>query len=81
IGGLLDRLTYLSLGLSVILGFIGVKMVLEALHHTGVSWALTIPVWVSLAVVIGVLAATVAASLIKGRRSARAQQPMAAGQD
>ncbi len=68
IGGLLDRLVYLSVGLSVILGFIGVKLVLEALHGSGVSWAVTIPVWVSLAVVISVLAATTVASLLKVRR-------------
>ena len=33
IGGLLERLVYLSLGLAVVLGFIGVKLVLEALHE------------------------------------------------
>ncbi|MBU3705831.1 MAG: TerC family protein, partial [Mycobacterium sp.] len=32
IGGLLDRLVYLSAGLSIILGFIGVKLMLHALH-------------------------------------------------
>ena len=32
IGGLLDRLVYLSVGLSVILGFIGIKLMLHALH-------------------------------------------------
>ena len=32
IGGLLQRLVYLSIGLSVVLGFIGVKLVMEALH-------------------------------------------------
>ncbi|MEP6853746.1 MAG: TerC/Alx family metal homeostasis membrane protein [bacterium] len=68
IGGLLDRLVYLSLGLSVILGFIGVKLVLDALHGSGVPWAVTIPVWVSLAVVIAVVAVTTAASLLKVRR-------------
>ena len=34
LGGLLDRLVYLGLGLSAILGFIGVKLVFEALHTT-----------------------------------------------
>ena len=33
LGGLLDRLVYLQLGLAVVLGFIGVKLVLEALHR------------------------------------------------
>jgi len=32
IGGLLDRLVYLSVGLALILGFIGIKLVLHALH-------------------------------------------------
>ena len=32
IGGLLRKLVYLSIGLSIILAFIGVKLVLEALH-------------------------------------------------
>jgi len=34
--GLLKRLVYLSKGLSIILAFIGVKMILEALHEVGV---------------------------------------------
>jgi predicted tellurium resistance membrane protein TerC len=33
IGGLLDRLVYLSFGLAVILAFIGVKLILHALHE------------------------------------------------
>ena len=37
IGGLLRRLVYLSVGLSIILGFIGIKLILHALHsyHLG----------------------------------------------
>jgi tellurite resistance protein TerC len=76
IGGLLERLVYLSLGLSVVLGFIGVKLVLEALHenelpfinrgeHVGVP---EIPIWLSLLVILGVLAITTVASLLKVRR-------------
>ena len=34
IGGLLNRLVYLSYGLAIVLGFIGVKLILEALHAT-----------------------------------------------
>ena len=67
IGGLLDRLVYLSIGLAAVLGFIGVKLVLEALHHDGVAWAPEIPILVSLAVIIGTLAFTTVASLIKVR--------------
>jgi tellurite resistance protein TerC len=68
IGGLLDKLVYLSVGLSVVLGFIGLKLVMEALHHDGVSWAPEIPILVSLAVIVGTLAVTTVASLMKTRR-------------
>ncbi len=72
IGGLLDRLVYLSYGLSVVLGFIGVKLILEALHHQGVGWAPEIPIVVSLAVILGTLTTTAVASLVKSRRDDRA---------
>jgi tellurite resistance protein TerC len=64
--GLLDRLVYLSIGLAVILGFIGVKLVLHALHESTGDTP-EIPLAVSLAVIIGVLAVTAIASLIKVR--------------
>ena len=76
LGGLLAKLVYLSIGLSVILGFIGVKLILEALH-TNSLWFLnggepfhvpTIGIEVSLSVIIGVLAITTIASLLKVRR-------------
>lgn len=72
LGGLLDRLIYLSIGLAIVLGFIGVKLVLEALHLNDVgwinggqpiSWAPEIPIWVSLSVIVVVLAITTVASL------------------
>lgn len=62
IDGLLDRLVYLSHGLSLILGFIGVKLILHALHEDGVDVP-EIGTGVSLLVIIGVLAVTVVASL------------------
>ncbi|MGI8696341.1 MAG: TerC family protein [Mycobacteriales bacterium] len=74
IGGLLDRLVYLSLGLSVVLGFIGVKLIGEALVGSGVSWAPHIGIEVSLGVIIGVLAVTAIASLIRVRRHPDAVQ-------
>jgi len=67
LNGLLDRLVYLSLGLAVILAFIGVKLILEALHQTNKAFP-EIPILVSLAVIIGVLVITTVASLIKVRR-------------
>jgi len=61
--GLLDRLVYLSKGLAVILGFIGVKLVLHALHEYGVDWAPDIGIAPSLGVIVGTLAVTTALSL------------------
>ncbi|WP_456847315.1 TerC family protein [Cellulomonas sp. P5_C6] len=81
IGGLLERLVYLSQGLAVILGFIGVKLVLHALHvnelpfiNNGepVAWAPEIPIWLSLAFILGTLAVATVASLLKTRNDERA---------
>jgi tellurite resistance protein TerC len=80
LGGLLDRLVYLSVGLSFVLAFIGVKLVLHALHdnelpfvnggeHVGVP---EIPTWLSLVVILVTLAITAVASLARDRRSAAA---------
>ncbi|MEU3610454.1 TerC/Alx family metal homeostasis membrane protein [Streptomyces sp. NPDC035033] len=69
IGGLLKKLVHLSYGLSVILGFIGVKLVLHALHESGVHVPeISIPV--SLAVICGVLVITTITSLIASRKQA-----------
>jgi tellurite resistance protein TerC len=65
--GLLGRITYLNTGLGVICAFIGVKLLLRALHGSGVSWAAEIPAWLSVLVVAAVLLATVAAGWIAGR--------------
>ncbi|WP_426502068.1 TerC family protein [Dactylosporangium sp. McL0621] len=80
IGGLLDRLVYLSLGLAVVLGFIGVKLFLEALADNSlpfvnggdpVGWAPHIGIPLSLGVIVGTLTITTVASLLKSRRDAR----------
>jgi len=80
IGGLLKKLIYLSLGLSVLLAFIGVKLVLHALHENTlpflnggqhVEWAPDIPIWLSLVVILGILATTTVLSLAKTARDAR----------
>jgi len=72
IDGLLDRLIYLSFGLAAILGFIGVKLVLHALHENTlpfINGGEHVPVFeistgLSLGVIIGVLTVTVLASLL-----------------
>jgi tellurite resistance protein TerC len=73
VAGLLDRLVYLSTGLSLILAFIGVKLVLHFLHLQNDAVP-EISTGLSLAVIGVVLAVTVVASLLKARRdpSARA---------
>jgi tellurite resistance protein TerC len=81
IGGLLDRLVYLSKGLAFILAFIGVKLILEAAHHHGLSWAPEVPILVSLGVIVGTLAITTVASLVKSRRDAVAPDATTAEKD
>ena len=71
--GLIARLVYLSLGLSAILGFIGVKMIFEALHSVGIHDVIGIEIpHVSLAVSLGfivtALAITTVASLTATRK-------------
>jgi tellurite resistance protein TerC len=77
IGGLLQRLVYLSYGLAFLLGFIGVKLVLHAMHENElpfinggehIEWAPEIPIWLSLLVIVGTLAVTAVASLRASRR-------------
>ena len=67
VSGLLDRLVYLSTGLSLILAFIGVKLVLHYGHLQNEDIP-EIATTTSLVVIAVVLAITVAASLLKSRR-------------
>jgi tellurite resistance protein TerC len=83
IDGLLDRLVYLAYGLAVILGFIGVKLILHALHENNVPFinngqpvhVVEITTGLSLTVIFGVLLVTVIASLTS--RWGRAQNVIA----
>ncbi|OBI74441.1 TerC family protein [Mycobacterium asiaticum] len=78
IDGLLDRLVFLSYGLATILGFIGVKLILHALHENNVPFVndgepvrvAEISTTLSLVVIIGVLLVTVIASLLSKRGKA-----------
>jgi tellurite resistance protein TerC len=80
IGDLLKRLVYLSYGLAFLLLFIGVKLILHAMHENSlpfinggepIEWAPDIPIWVSLVVIVGTLAITTVLSLAADRRHAR----------
>ena len=74
VDALLGKLVYLGYGLGVILSFIGIKLILEALHANilpfinggrGVEWAPEISVSVSLGVIVVTLVITVIASLVR----------------
>ncbi|MFN2497333.1 MAG: TerC family protein [Pseudonocardiaceae bacterium] len=78
IGGLLSRLVYLHIGLGVILGFIGIKLVLDALHENALPFlnggrplaaVPTVGIELSLGMIVGVLLVTTVASLRKARRT------------
>jgi tellurite resistance protein TerC len=88
--GLLDRLVYLAYGLAVILGFIGAKLLIHALHTNElpfinggehVTLIPEIPTWLSLTVILVTLVVTTVASLAKNKRdrarriAAREEQP------
>ena len=72
IDGLLDRLIFLSYGLAAILAFIGVKLILHALHENNVPFindgepvpVVEISTGLSLTVILGVLLVTILASLL-----------------
>jgi tellurite resistance protein TerC len=78
IDGLLDRLIYLAYGLAAILAFIGVKLILHALHENNVPFINSgehVPVGeistgASLALIVSVLVITVVASLASPRGKA-----------
>jgi tellurite resistance protein TerC len=79
LGGLLQRLVYLSLGLSFILAFIGVKLVLHALHENELAFinngehvdVYEISSLLSLAVIVVTLIVTGLASLAKDKHDQR----------
>lgn len=64
--GLLDKLVYLSLGLSIILMFIGVKLVLTFAHEEFAQIP-KIPTLISLGVIASILAIATIASIIKSK--------------
>jgi tellurite resistance protein TerC len=80
LGGLLERLEYLKYGIAFILAFIGVKLVLHAMHvnelpfiNDGqhIDWAPEISTWTSLGVIVAAMVVATVASLVKARVDAR----------
>ncbi|MDK8794473.1 TerC family protein [Corynebacterium sp. MSK044] len=80
LNGLLDKLVYLPYGLAVVLGFIGVKLLLHALHENNLSFInggenVNVPevsTVLSLVIIVGVLIVTAVASIIKERSDIKA---------
>jgi tellurite resistance protein TerC len=70
--GLMDRFVYLSYGLAAVLAFVGAKMLLVDVWRP--------PIWLSLAVIAGVLAATAALSLRAPARPAAPAEPAEAAE-
>ncbi|MEU4237625.1 TerC/Alx family metal homeostasis membrane protein [Actinoplanes sp. NPDC026619] len=66
--GLLDRLVYLSTGLSLILAFIGVKLVLHWAHKDISDSVPEVSIGLSLGVIVVVLVVTTVLSLLKSRK-------------
>ncbi len=86
LGALVERLRYLKYGIAVILAFIGVELILHAMHENalpflnggeGIEWAPEFPTWVTLSVIVGAMAVAVVASLVALRLDRR----RAAGHD
>jgi tellurite resistance protein TerC len=88
LGGLMNRLVYLTYGIAVILAFIGVKLILHALHENSLSFingGQPVPVPdistnVSLLVIVASLTIAVVASLLSPRGRAVAREASAAGE-
>ena len=69
VSGLLDRLVYMTTGLAIVLGFIGIKLILEFAHNED-HRVPELSTATSLAVILTVLAITTIASMIESRRHA-----------
>lgn len=88
IGGLLDRLVYLSYGLAAILAFIGIKLVLHALHENTLPFInggehVSVPeisTALSLSVILGILVVATVASLLRTRGQARSKSAAGPGE-
>lgn len=88
LGKILMRLVYLNIGLAIVLAFIGVKLIVEAMHENSlafinegqpIAWAPEVPIWLSLTIIIGVLTVTTVASLVKSRNARRTETKSSVG--
>jgi len=63
LAGVMDKFYYLKMGLSAVLSFVGVKMLISGYYH--------IPIVISLSIIIGLLTISVIASIVRARRLER----------
>ncbi|HEX7349767.1 TerC family protein [Brachybacterium sp.] len=77
LGGLLERLAYLHYGIAAILGFIGVKLLIHAIHEAPLGFIPgfdvlqripEVPIWLSLAFIVVAMGTAVLASIIAANR-------------
>ena len=75
LGGVIDKFHYLKLGLSVVLAFVGIKMLLPDASQLLLGYSYKIPTAISLGVVASVIAIAVIASLVRANRLEQAATP------
>ncbi len=77
LGGLLERLKYLHYGIGAILAFIGVKLLIHAIHEAPLEWlpgfeylekVPEVPIWLSLTFILVAMTVATLASLVSSRR-------------
>jgi tellurite resistance protein TerC len=86
LGGLMTKLIYLTKGLAIILGFIGVKLIIEALHGGGTHKIMGIEIpeistGFSLSVIIGTLFMTTVLSLVMSSKREKLHDPKKSAKD
>lgn len=86
LGGLMTKLIYLTKGLAIILGFIGVKLIIEALHGGGTHKIMGIEIpeistGFSLSVIIGTLFMTTVLSLVVSSKREKLHDPKKLAKD
>jgi tellurite resistance protein TerC len=88
LGDLLRRLVYLTYGLAILLAFIGVKLILHAMHENElpfinggehITWAPEIPIYVSLGFIVVTLGLTAVLSLMASRNESPEEQDAESG--
>ena len=77
LGGMLDRLAYLHYGIAAILGFIGVKLLIHAIHEAPLGFIPgfdtlakipEVPIWLSLSFIVVAMGVAIIASLVAARK-------------